>query len=64
MVQTTKRGQMDNVATYEHICDTIADLETIDPKLINLGSVAIVLDDDGKLTVYMASSDKQWHLIG
>lgn len=64
MVLTSKRGQLDNVATYEHICDAKADLQTIDPKLITLGSVAIVLNDEGKLGVYMASSDKQWNLIG
>ena len=64
MVKTTKRGQLDNVITYDHMCDHRSDLDTIDPKLINLGSVAIVLDDNGKLGVYMASSDKEWHLIG
>lgn len=64
MVKTTKRGQLDNVITYDHTCDYRSDLDTIDPKLINLGSVAIVLDDNGKLGVYMASSDKEWHLIG
>ena len=39
----TKRGSMDNVVTYEHICDTNDDLANIDPSQITLGSVAIIL---------------------
>lgn len=57
----SKRGQQDNVVTYEHICDTAADLTTIDPKYVTLGSVAIVLKDSGDtLGVYMANSEKEW----
>lgn len=56
----TKRGQVDNTVTYEHICDTAADLDKIDPKYITLGSVAIVLKGDVGIEVYMAGSDKQW----
>lgn len=54
----TKRGAQDNVVTYEHICDTAADMENIDPQYITLGSVCIVLD--GALEVYMANSKKEW----
>lgn len=61
----TKRGQQDNVVTYEHICDATADLANIDPKYITLGSVAIVLQGDSGLEVYMATSNKEWvSLIG
>ena len=60
----TKRGNLDNVVTYEHYCDTIEDLNAIDPQYITLGSVAIVLVGDGGLEVYMATSDKQWVKIG
>lgn len=56
----SKRGQQDNVVTYEHICDAPEDLENIDPQYITLGSVAIVLQDEGGLGVYMATSEKQW----
>jgi hypothetical protein len=56
----TKRGQQDNVITYEHICDTAEDLENIDPKYITLGSIAIVLKGSAGLEVYMATSDKEW----
>ena len=56
----TKRGQVDNAVTYEHICDTAADLDKIDPKYITLGSVAIVLKGDVGIEIYMAGSDKQW----
>lgn len=56
----TKRGQQDNVITYEHICDTTEDLENIDPKYITLGSIAIVLKGSAGLEVYMATSDKEW----
>ena len=51
---------MDNVITYEHICDTTADLANIDPHFITLGSVAIVLEGESGLEVYMANSKKQW----
>ena len=56
----TKRGQSDNVLTYEHVCDTAADLNNIDSKYITLGSIAIVLKGDAGIEVYMASSDKEW----
>ena len=49
MVITSKRGQLDNVVTYEHICDTSSDLDSIKPEYINLGSVAIVLQGDSGL---------------
>lgn len=61
----SKRGQADNINTYEHICDTTADLANIDPKYITLGSVAIVLKGAAGLEVYMATSDKEWvNLVG
>lgn len=65
MTIMSKRGQADNIITYEHICDTAADLTSIDPKYITLGSVAIVLKGAAGLEVYMATSDKEWvNLIG
>lgn len=60
MTIMSKRGNLDNVVTYEHICDTTDDLENIDPKYITLGSVAIVLKGAAGLEVYMATSDKEW----
>lgn len=61
----SKRGQSDNIITYEHICDTAADLANIDPKYITLGSVAIVLKGTAGLEVYMATSTKEWvNLLG
>lgn len=60
MTVMTKRGQADNVITYEHICDTTADLEKIDPKYITLGSIALVLKGAAGIEVYMATSDKEW----
>ena len=59
-IQMTKRGQTDNIATYEFICDSTADLQNIDPKNITLGSIAIVLQGPGGLEVYMANSNKEW----
>jgi len=56
----TKRGQADNVITYEHICDTAADLDNIDPKYITLGSIALVLKGAAGIEVYMATSNKEW----
>lgn len=59
----TRRGSLDNVITYEHYCDTIADLAKIDPNEINLGTIALVVEGTAGLEVYMAKSDKSWVLI-
>ena len=59
----TKRGQMDNVITYEHICDELSDRDNIDPKYITLGSVCIILEGSYGLEVYMANSRKEWILV-
>lgn len=59
----TKRGIQDNIVTYEHICDTTADLQNIDPKFITLGSVAVVLEGDGGMEFYMANSNKKWLIM-
>lgn len=56
----TKRGQVDNIITYEHICDTRADMANIPNNQITLGSVCIVLKGSAGLEVYMATSDKEW----
>lgn len=53
----TKRGNQDNIVTYEFICDTAADLAAIDPQYITIGSVAVIIDG---LEVYIANSKKQW----
>ena len=60
MTKMTKVGNQDNVLTYEHVCDTTADLNNINPEYINLGSVAIVLHGSAGIEVYMADSNKQW----
>ena len=57
----TKRGQIDNVITYEHVCDTLADMPNIPANEITLGSICIVLEGaTGALDVLMAKSNKQW----
>ena len=53
----TKRGSQDNEVTYEFMCDTIADLNTIDPKYITMGSVAVIIEN---FEVFIANSKKQW----
>ena len=57
----TKQGQMDNVVTYEHVCDTKADLANIDPMYSTLGSIAIVLEgESGGLEIYITNSEGEW----
>ena len=56
----TKRGAQDNVITYEHWCDTSADLEKIDTQYITLGSVAVVVNNGSDIDMYIATSDKTW----
>lgn len=60
MTIMSKRGSSDNILTYEHICDTVEDLQTIDPKYVTLGSVAIILKGTSGFEVYMATSDREW----
>ena len=58
----TKRGTLDNIVTFEHICDTIADMNNIENAYVTLGSVCIVLKgESGGLEVYMADSNKNWN---
>lgn len=60
----TKQGQLDNVVTYEHICDTVADMANINPSYVTLGSVCIVIKgENDDLEVYMADSKKEWKII-
>lgn len=60
----TKRGSEDNVVTYEHYCDTPADMANIDPAYITLGSICVVVKGTGgELDVYMADSQKQWNIL-
>ena len=60
----SKQGNQDNVITYEHICDTRADMSNIERKYITLGSVCIVLQgENDAMEVYMADSNKEWHDI-
>lgn len=60
MAIMTKRGNLDNIVTYEHICDFTEDLNNIDPNYITLGSIAIVLQGQSGLEVYIATSSKEW----
>lgn len=60
----TKQGRLDNVVTYEHICDTKADMNQIDPHYITLGSVCTVINGESdNLEIYIATSEKEWVLI-
>lgn len=57
----TKRGNLDNIITYQHICDTTADLSNISQEYCTLGSIAIVIEGEGGgLEVYITNSNKQW----
>lgn len=60
----TKRGSQDNMITYEHYCDTMEDMDNIDPNEITLGSTCIVVEgESGELEAYIAKSDKSWNLV-
>ena len=60
----TKRGSQDNIITYEHYCDTMADRAKIDPQYITLGSTCIVVEgESGELEAYIAKSDKTWKQV-
>ena len=53
----TKRGSLDNETTNEFFCETVDDLEQIPSSLVNLGSVAIVLEN---MEAFIANSKKEW----
>jgi len=60
----TKRGNLDNIVTYEHICDTVEDMQNIDPHTVTLGSVCIVIKgENDNLEVYIADSNKEWSML-
>lgn len=57
----TKRGNLDNIVTYEHMCDYYSDLQNISMDERTLGSVALVLrGQSGGVEIYMTDSNKQW----
>lgn len=65
MTIMSKRGSLDNVVVYEHICDTTADMAQIDNKYITLGSTCIVISGEtGGMEVYIADSAKNWVPLG
>ena len=53
----TKRGSLDNEVTNEFFCDTTDDLQNIPSNLINLGTVAVVLEG---MQIFIANSNKEW----
>ena len=53
----TKRGSLDNETTNEFFCDTDSDLANIPNNLINLGSVAVVIEG---MKIYIANSKREW----
>lgn len=57
----TKRGSLDNEITNEFFCDTPEDLEKIPQSLVNLGSVAVVIDPFDML---IANSNGEWVSFG
>ena len=56
----SKFGEAVNVATYQHICDNVEDLQKIPMDQINLGSRAYIIAT-GEL--YIANSDKEWRVV-
>lgn len=59
-----KNGKEYNVPVYEHYCDSTSDMDNIDPHYITLGSSCVVLNGtNGGLDLYLADSQKQWHLL-
>ena len=60
----TKRGNQDNIVTYEFVCDETADLAMIEPQYITMGSVAVIIQGDSGFEVYIANSKKEWINLG
>lgn len=60
----TKRGNQENIVTYEFVCDTAADLQKIEQEYITIGSIATVIAGETGFEVYMANSQKEWVSLG
>lgn len=61
---SNKRGQKDNVVTYEHVCDNMTDLNAIPKSQSTIGSVALVLvGTSGGIEVYIANGNHEWQLF-
>lgn len=59
-----KRGSQDNIVTYEHYCDTTADMANIDPKYVTLGSICVVIKGENDLLeLYIADSGHTWNKL-
>lgn len=56
----TKKGSLDNETANEFFCDTHEDLEAIPASLINLGTVAVVINP---FEIFIADSSKQWNSL-
>ena len=59
MHKLLKENNNPNIPIYEHICETIADLENIPKNQINFGSIALVLSD-GAIDFFIANSKRKW----
>lgn len=60
----TKVGRLDNMVTYEHVCDAYEDLANIPKEYVNLGTIALILHgQSGGLEAYMADSAGEWVTI-
>lgn len=55
-----KDGSHINREIFQHLCDTIEDLNNIPSNQINFGSLAYIIST-GEL--YIANSNKQWQVI-
>ena len=53
----SKCGSLDNEITNEFFCDGPEDLANIPASLINLGSVAVVVDP---FEMFIANSNREW----
>ena len=57
----TKRGSQDNISTYEHMCDTVADMNAIEKEYKTFGSVCVVLSgESGGVEAYICNSAGEW----
>lgn len=53
-------GDHTNREIYQHLCDTVADLQKIPSNKINFGSLAYVIET-GEL--YIADSEGNWKVV-
>ena len=60
MYNAVKNGNVYDYNYKKFVCDTISDMNAIKTEKLAAGSTALVLNAEGKQTLYILSNQKKW----